>query len=42
LGGVVVREGDGTERRYRSTRVGRSVQEIWVKGGLEGYIRASL
>jgi homoaconitate hydratase len=42
LGGVTVKKADGTEKVYPSARVGKSVQEIWVKGGLEGYIRASL
>ena len=42
LGGVTVTRADGTEKKYPSARVGKSVQEIWVKGGLEGYIRASL
>jgi homoaconitate hydratase len=41
-GGVVVNMGEEGEKRYPSARVGRSVQEMWINGGLEGYIRASL
>jgi len=41
-GGVVVTREDGSEKRYSSGKVGRSVQEIWVNGGLEGFIRANL
>lgn len=41
-GGVTVFMGDDGKKFYPSARVGRSVQEIWVNGGLEGYIRASL
>lgn len=41
-GGVVVQMGEQGEKRYSSARVGRSVQELWVNGGLEGFIRASL
>lgn len=41
--GVIIVQMDGEgERVFSSVKVGRSVQEIWVKGGLEGYIRASL
>lgn len=41
-GGVLVKMGEEGEKRYPSARVGRSVQEMWINGGLEGYIRASL
>lgn len=41
-GGVIVTKEDGSEKRYSSGRVGKSVQELWVNGGLEGFIRASL
>lgn len=41
-GGVTVSMGADGEKVYPSARVGRSVQELWVNGGLEGFIRASL
>lgn len=41
-GGVTVTMGSEGEKHYPSGRVGRSVQELWVNGGLEGFIRASL
>ena len=41
-GGATVIMGDQGEKRYSTAKVGRSVQELWVKGGLEGFIRASL
>lgn len=41
-GGVTVTMGSEGEKFYPSARVGRSVQELWVNGGLEGFIRASL
>jgi len=41
-GGVIMVRGDQGEKRYPSARVGRSVQELWVNGGLEGFIRASI
>ena len=41
-GGVTVVGADGGETHYPSARIGRSVQELWVNGGLEGFIRASL
>lgn len=41
-GGATVIMGEEGEKRYPSAKVGRSVQELWVKGGLEGFIRASL
>ncbi|ORY34228.1 mitochondrial putative Homoaconitase [Naematelia encephala] len=41
-GGVTVHMGEEGEKWYPSARVGKSVQELWVRGGLEGFIRASL
>ncbi|KAK4688555.1 homoaconitate hydratase, partial [Tremellales sp. Uapishka_1] len=41
-GGVTVMMGEEGEKFYPSGRVGKSVQELWVNGGLEGFIRASL
>jgi homoaconitate hydratase len=41
-GGVTLLMGADGEKHYPSARVGRSVQELWVNGGLEGFIRASL
>ncbi|TXT04986.1 hypothetical protein VHUM_03806 [Vanrija humicola] len=41
-GGVTVTMGEEGEKFYPSGRVGRSVQELWVNGGLEGFIKASL
>lgn len=41
-GGVTVKMGQEGEKVFPSARVGRSVQELWVNGGLEGFIRASL
>jgi homoaconitate hydratase len=41
-GGVTVKMGAEGEKTYPAARVGRSVQELWVKGGLEGFIRSSL
>jgi len=39
---VSIAMGGDSEQSFPSARVGRSVQELWVKGGLEGFIRASL
>ncbi|KAK8845543.1 homoaconitase, mitochondrial [Kwoniella newhampshirensis] len=41
-GGVTVSMGTEGEKTYPAAKVGRSVQELWVNGGLEGFIRASL
>jgi homoaconitate hydratase len=41
-GGITVEMGSEGIRAYPSARVGRSVQELWLHGGLEGYIRSSL
>lgn len=41
-GGVVVTMGAEGQKEYPSARVGKSVQELWVNGGLEGFIKASL
>jgi homoaconitate hydratase len=40
-GGVTVHTPDG-EQQYPAARVGRSVQELWLHGGLEGYIRSTI
>lgn len=39
---VTVSMGEEGEKTYPAAKVGRSVQELWVNGGLEGFIRASL
>ena len=41
-GVVTVSMGEEGERTYRAAKVGRSVQDIWLHDGLEGFIRASL
>ena len=41
-GRVLITMGQDGEKEYAAARVGRSVQELWIHGGLEGYIRASL
>lgn len=41
-GQVTVDRGAQGEKTYPAAKVGRSVQELWVNGGLEGFIRASL
>ncbi|WWC85790.1 homoaconitase, mitochondrial [Kwoniella dendrophila CBS 6074] len=41
-GKVTVTDSEGKEKTYNAAKVGRSVQELWVNGGLEGFIRASL
>ncbi|WWD08996.1 homoaconitase, mitochondrial [Kwoniella europaea PYCC6329] len=41
-GKVTVSMGEEGEKVYNAAKVGRSVQELWVNGGLEGFIRASL
>ncbi|WWC66858.1 homoaconitase, mitochondrial [Kwoniella pini CBS 10737] len=41
-GQVTVKMGEEGEKVYPAAKVGRSVQELWVNGGLEGFIRASL
>ncbi|WVQ93680.1 homoaconitase, mitochondrial [Kwoniella sp. CBS 9459] len=41
-GGVTVSMGAEGEKTYPAAKVGRSVQELWVNGGLEGFIKASL
>lgn len=30
------------EKVYQAGSIGKSVQELWVNGGLEGFIKASL
>jgi len=41
-GRVHVNMGSEGQKEYAAAKVGRSVQELWVHGGLEGFIRASL
>ncbi|THH16668.1 hypothetical protein EW146_g4002 [Bondarzewia mesenterica] len=41
-GEVVVTGLEGGEKRYRVKPVGPSVQELWICGGLEGYILKSI
>jgi len=41
-GKVSVRGSEGEERTYWVRPVGRSVQELWVDGGLEGYVKKSI
>lgn len=42
-GQVVVRKGEGKEEKvYKVRKVGKSVQEIWVAGGLEGWVKARM
>ncbi|KIJ51061.1 hypothetical protein M422DRAFT_74411 [Sphaerobolus stellatus SS14] len=41
-GEVKVVTGDGGEKVYKVGKVGNSVQELWVCGGLEGYILKSI
>ncbi|WWC58099.1 homoaconitase, mitochondrial [Kwoniella dejecticola CBS 10117] len=40
-GQVTLNMGEEGEKVYPAAKVGRSVQELWVNGGLEGFIRAS-
>lgn len=35
-------DGEPTEKVYKAGAIGKSVQELWVNGGLEGFIKASL
>jgi homoaconitate hydratase len=42
LEGKSVLRKDGDEKVYKVGSIGKSVQELWVNGGLEGFIRASL
>lgn len=39
---VTVTMGKDGEKTYPAAKIGKSVQELWLHGGLEGYIRASL
>jgi homoaconitate hydratase len=41
-GRVTVKMGEEGVKEYPAAKVGRSVQELWIHGGLEGFIRASL
>jgi len=35
-------DGKSDEKTYKAGAIGKSVQELWVNGGLEGFIKASL
>lgn len=35
-------DGKSNEKVYKAGAIGKSVQELWVNGGLEGFIKASL
>ena len=35
-------DGNSSEKVYKAGAIGKSVQELWVNGGLEGFIKASL
>ncbi|WVO16722.1 homoaconitase, mitochondrial [Cryptococcus depauperatus] len=39
---VTVTIGEEREKTYQAAKIGKSVQELWVNGGLEGFIKASL
>jgi len=41
-GSLTVQGFEGGERLYKVQPVGTSVQELWVCGGLEGYILKSI
>ena len=41
-GKVMVREEDGNVKEYRVRPVGPSVQELWLCGGLEGFVLKSI
>ncbi|CAE6508730.1 unnamed protein product [Rhizoctonia solani] len=41
-GRIKVKQGDEVLREYQTRPVGPSVQELWVCGGLEGYVRRSI
>lgn len=41
-GRILVDMGSEGQKDYAAAKVGRSVQELWVHDGLEGFIRASL
>ncbi|CAE6415194.1 unnamed protein product [Rhizoctonia solani] len=41
-GKIEVKQGDKILREYQTRPVGSSVQELWVCGGLEGYVRKSI
>lgn len=41
-GEIKVKKEGGEEKVYKAGSIGKSVQELWVNGGLEGFIKASL
>jgi homoaconitate hydratase len=41
-GKVLVKESDGTVKEYKVRPVGPSVQELWLCGGLEGFVLKSI
>ena len=41
-GKVVVRKGNGEEKLYKVGALGKSVQEIWLANGLEGWVKERL
>lgn len=41
-GQIRVKKEDGEKQVYQAGSIGKSVQELWVNGGLEGFIKASL
>ena len=38
-GSITVTKGDGTTKTYPGRSVGKSVQEVWLAGGLEGWVK---
>jgi homoaconitate hydratase len=41
-GKVIVKRDDGSEKVYKVGVLGRSVQELWLDGGLEGWVKQRL
>lgn len=41
-GKVIVKQNDGTEKVYKVGVLGKSVQELWLDGGLEGWVKQRL
>lgn len=41
-GKITVTTETGEQKSYKAGAIGKSVQELWVNGGLEGFIKASL
>ena len=38
-GSITVTKEDGTTQTYPGRSVGKSVQEVWLAGGLEGWVK---